>query len=128
MPKTQRKVTAVNTVFTFDFLRQTMSLLSPTTLMIIVLSFFTFLSEDKWGSSSFQYKALTFLSALVWIVITIAIFVDFWAKSKGHGALAWIANSIILAFFIVFIGMILYYAVINAATLYSAIYINIGEK
>lgn len=106
----------------FEFLRRSMAMMSYTLLILTTLSFTAFRVEAKLGYGSWLYNTLAIFCVFTLIVAGVAIIHDCVSRCKNaHIANIWI-NGGVCVFFVLFLILILIYAVHSAARLYSAIY------
>ncbi|SUC13747.1 Uncharacterised protein [Proteus vulgaris] len=104
----------------FEFLRRTMSLISPSMVVVFMLSLGAFFSKDKFGSDSYQYKVLIGGIVVFIALIIVAIFHDL-HKNYSKVNLNYLCKVIIGLATIYLSGAIIYVSVINAASMHSLI-------
>ena len=104
----------------FEFLRRTMSLISPSVMVILMLSLGAFFTEDKFGNNSYQYKILIGSIVIFIFLIAIAILYDL-HKGNSDFNLGYICKLFIFAITIILCSGIIYVGVVSGANMYSLI-------
>jgi len=104
----------------FEFFRRTLSLISPSVMVIFMLSLAAFFIEEKHGSDSFKYQLLmASIVIFIWFV-SFAVLFDLNKNYKGFN-LSYLAKLFVFAVTIFWCGGIVYVGVINAASVYALI-------
>ncbi|WP_336193520.1 hypothetical protein [Providencia stuartii] len=104
-----------------EYLRRVMALISPTVMMIIVISFAAFKVAESAGESAKIVKILTILPAIVVILSILIALNDLFNQVKSVACMNNFFNFVIVVCYGLLMGLMVAYAVHNAATLYSAI-------
>ena len=104
----------------FEFLRRTMSLISPSMVVVFMLSLGAFFIKDKFGSESYQYKILIGGIVVFIALIILAILHDL-HKNYSKVNINYLCKLIIGIATIYLSGAIIYVSVINAENMYSLI-------
>ncbi|ARA21110.1 MULTISPECIES: hypothetical protein [Proteus] len=104
----------------FEFLRRTMSLISPSVMVVLMFSLGAFFTEDKFGNNSYQYKTLIGSIVFFIVLVVIAILYDL-HKGNSDFNLGYICKLFIFAITIILCGAIIYIGVVNGANMYSLI-------
>ncbi len=111
-----------NVAISLDYFRKIMSLISPTVMVLTILSLFMFVAEDEYTKQSWQYRALTISSVAVLLVVTFTIIHDCFSEFGKRSCLNKMINIIFFIFFFVFIWFVLFYGVMNGANVYSSLF------
>ncbi|MGK4233844.1 hypothetical protein ACK2MR_22350 [Providencia hangzhouensis] len=107
----------------FEFFRRTLSLISPSVMVIFMLSLAAFFIEDKDGSNSFKYQLL--MASIVVFIGFIAFAVLFDLNKNYEGVnLSYLAKLFVFIVTLFLCGGIVYVGVINAASMYALIKAN----
>lgn len=100
----------------FEFFRRTLSLISPSVMVIFMLSLAAFFIEDKDGSNSFKYQLLM-VSIVVFIgFVAFAVLFDLNKNYEGVN-LSYLAKLFVFIVTLFLCGGIVYVGVINAANM-----------
>lgn len=104
----------------FEFFRRSLSLLSPSVMVVLILSLAAFFIEDEYGTDSLKYQIITYSIFIFMGFVIIALLYDLNRNFKGVDFNYLAKLFIFLATLILSIG-IFYIGVINAANIYTLI-------
>lgn len=105
----------------FDFFRRILSMMSPSVLVVMVLSFTAFRVEEKYTSEHWAYYSLMVAIVGYLAVILFVIWDDLDAYKKTFNQGYLIFNFIIACFFTFVAILLLIYGVYSAGSLYSSL-------
>ncbi|CDH01426.1 hypothetical protein [Xenorhabdus bovienii] len=102
----------------FEFLRRTISLISPSVMVIFMVSLGSFFIQDKFGTDSFQYKFL--LGSGGAFIVLVAVFFDLKKNFTGLNIVYLCKLLIFVATVFLCLGSI-YVGVLNAVSLHNTL-------
>ena len=105
----------------FDYLRRTISLVSPLAMMVMVISFAAFSVEDKYGAGSWQYLSLRVMTILVAIGSSIIVLFDAFQRRKRVSKCNLFANIVVFILFASLCYLLIGFGLSNAANLHLII-------
>lgn len=108
----------------FDFFRRLLSMMSPSVLVVIVLSFTAFRVEEKYTSEYWGYNAILIAITVYLAIVLFVIWHDFDAYKKTFNKGYCIFNFIISCFFTFVTILLMFYGVFSASSLYETITIT----
>lgn len=104
----------------FEFFRRTIALISPSVMVVFMLSLGAYFTEDKHGHDSLKYQLLTASIAIFIGIVAFAVLHDL-IKNYTRFNLNYLAKLFVFAVTLILCGGIIYVGVLNAASMYALI-------
>ena len=97
-----------------------MSLISPSVMVVFMLSLGAYFTEDKHGHDSLQYQLLTASIAIFIGIVAFAVLYDL-IKNYTEFNLNYLTKLFVFSVTLILCGGIIYVGVLNAASMYALI-------